>query len=86
MAPFKLKFRKTGSRGPSQEEYDPQVIEALLPAASSEQMGASSSTIDSTDCTSLGNERKQLLPNKNNDLRLGKNDFFFLWIILNLLC
>lgn len=73
MAPFKLKFRMGGSRSTSQEvDSDPQVNEALLNHSTT--IGASSSTIDSADCTSLGsigNERKSLLPNKTNNLRLG---------------
>ncbi|XP_054738933.1 putative uncharacterized protein DDB_G0286901 [Anastrepha obliqua] len=78
MAPFKLKFRMGGSRSTSQEhDPDPQVSEALLNHHQhhSTAIGASSSTIDSTDCTSLGsmgtNERRSLLPNKSNNLRLG---------------
>ncbi|XP_036330214.1 TBC1 domain family member 5 homolog A isoform X1 [Rhagoletis pomonella] len=81
MAPFKLKFRMGGSRSTSQEhEADPQVNEALLNHHQhhSATIGASSSTIDSTDCTSLGsmgtNERKSLLPNKSNNLQLEYND------------
>ncbi|XP_030379166.1 uncharacterized protein LOC115627574 isoform X2 [Scaptodrosophila lebanonensis] len=80
-----------------EHDPDPQVNEALLGAQHQEQqqqqqqkqlqqqagvaMGASSSTIDSTDCNSLGSmgnnasERKLLLPNKtamnSNSLRLG---------------
>ncbi|XP_004526391.1 probable serine/threonine-protein kinase DDB_G0282963 [Ceratitis capitata] len=81
MAPFKLKFRMGSSRSASQEhDQDPQVNEALLNHHQhhSTTIGASSSTIDSTDCTSLGsigtNERKSLLPNKSNNLRLGYID------------
>ncbi|XP_037951177.1 protein kinase 4-like [Teleopsis dalmanni] len=75
MAPFKLKFRMGSSRSTSQEhDPDPQVNEALLNHHST-ATGASSSTIDSADCNSLGslghNERKSLLPNKTNNLRLG---------------
>ncbi|XP_011202079.2 putative uncharacterized protein DDB_G0291812 [Bactrocera dorsalis] len=84
MAPFKLKFRMGSSRSTSQEhDSDPQVNEALLNYHQhhSTAIGASSSTIDSTDCTSLGsmgtNERKSLLPNKTNNMRLGYIDHRF---------
>lgn len=86
MAPFKLKFRMGSSRSASQEhDQDPQVNEALLNHHQhhSTTIGASSSTIDSTDCTSLGsigtNERKSLLPNKSNNLRLGKDFSLFVF-------
>lgn len=77
MAPFKLKFRMGGSRSTSQEhEPDPQVNEALLNHQIVGGIGASSSTIDSVDCNSLvslnTSERKLLLPNKSNNLRMGK--------------
>ncbi|XP_061397411.1 myb-like protein I [Musca vetustissima] len=76
MAPFKLKFRMGSSRSTSQEhEPDPQVNEALLNHQTSGAIGASSSTIDSVDCNSLvslnTSERKLLLPNKGNTLRMG---------------
>uniref|UniRef100_A0A1I8N9S4 Uncharacterized protein n=2 Tax=Musca domestica TaxID=7370 RepID=A0A1I8N9S4_MUSDO len=76
MAPFKLKFRMGSSRSTSQEhEPDPQVNEALLNHQTSGAIGASSSTIDSVDCNSLvslnTSERKLLLPNKGNSLRMG---------------
>uniref|UniRef100_A0A1B0BZ54 DUF4802 domain-containing protein n=1 Tax=Glossina palpalis gambiensis TaxID=67801 RepID=A0A1B0BZ54_9MUSC len=74
MAPFKLKFRMGSSRSTSQEhEPDPQVNEALLTQHTAGGIGASTSTIDSVDCNSLGNtsERKLLLPNKSNNLRMG---------------
>ncbi|XP_054088774.1 uncharacterized protein LOC105217800 isoform X2 [Zeugodacus cucurbitae] len=75
---------QTSSRSTSQEhDSDPQVNEALLNHHQhhSTAIGASSSTIDSTDCTSLGsmgtNERKSLLPNKGNNMRLGYIDHRF---------
>lgn len=79
MAPFKLKFRKGGSRTTSQEhEPDPQVNEALLNHQTIGGIGASSSTIDSVDCNSLvslnTSERKLLLPNKSNNLKMGKKN------------
>ncbi|XP_065368360.1 protein kinase 4 [Calliphora vicina] len=76
MAPFKLKFRMGSSRSTSQEhEPDPQVNEALLNHQTFGGIGASSSTIDSVDCNSLvslnTSERKLLLPNKSNNLKMG---------------
>lgn len=80
MAPFKLKFRMGSSRSTSQEhEPDPQVNEALLNHQTIGGIGASSSTIDSVDCNSLvslnNSERKLLLPNKSNNLKMGKSNF-----------
>lgn len=55
---------------------DPQVNEALLNHQTFGGIGASSSTIDSVDCNSLvslnTSERKLLLPNKSNNLKMGK--------------
>lgn len=70
------------SRSTSQEhEPDPQVNEALLNHQTTGTIGASSSTIDSVDCNSLvslnTSERKLLLPNKGNALRMGKTRIAF---------
>ncbi|XP_055380029.1 GATA zinc finger domain-containing protein 14 [Condylostylus longicornis] len=73
MAPFKLKFRMGSSRSTSQEvDSDPQVNQSLLGNNNNcnnnnLDIGASNSTIDSSDCNSLisieNNDKKSLLPN-----------------------